>query len=109
MHDTASGTYDVGNTIKTIHDSVCHPHNVTLPHGVLSRFEMGRVTIPHRCIAGRSKKVLLMMESMQVAPLAQALVPWGHTAPSQHIGQRVRFHPEPQHCAHAANTERLLQ
>ena len=66
--------------LKTILAVVCYTHNVTLPHeqlhSVLSRTEQGRVPIPHT-LHGRTfkHKMALIMKSMQVAPLAQALGP----------------------------------
>ena len=81
--DASSGASDRAlKGIKTIHNVVCHPHNVLLPHkqlhGTLNRAEQSRVTIPHR-LHGRALKdqMSLIMNSMQVALLAQPLVPWG--------------------------------
>ena len=85
--------------LKTVHDVVCHPHNVTLPHeqvhGVVSRTEQGRVPIPHT-LHGRAPKhkMPLIMKSMQIAPLAQALGPGNPCAPAQHNRQSMAPHPE---------------
>ena len=68
------------------------PHSVMLPHeqlhGVFSRTEQGRVPIPHT-LHGRTlkHKMPFIMNSMQVAPLAQALGPGNPYAPAQHNRQ----------------------
>ena len=72
--------------INTIHDVVCHPHNVLLPHtqlhGTLSRAQQGRVTIPHR-LHGRAFKDQMSLIMNSIALLAQALVPWGPVATAE--------------------------
>lgn len=60
------------------------------------------------CMAGQSNnKVPLIMKSVQIATLAQALGLEDPGAPAQHIRQRGSPHPEAQQCMHAASTERL--
>ena len=75
---------------QTIHDVVCQPHNVSLEqlHGVYSRTEQGSIPIPHT-LHGRALtyKVPLIMKSMQLAPLAQALGPRNPGAPAHHNWQ----------------------
>ena len=70
---------------------MCHPHSVRLPHeqlhGAAGRAKQSRIMISHR-LHGRAleDKVPLIMDSMQGAVLAQALVPRGPSTPAQHIG-----------------------
>ena len=80
--------HHLGHQARTaILDEVCHPHNVALPHqqlhGVVSRTEQGSVPIP-TTLHGRAlkHKMPLIMKSMQMAPLAQALGPGNPCAPA---------------------------
>ena len=90
--DASSGASSRAPSTSNNPDKVCHPHNVALPHkqlhGGFSRTEQGRVPIPHT-LHGRALKhtVSLIMKSMQIAPLAQALGPGNPCAPAQHNRQ----------------------
>ena len=79
--------------VTIIHDVVCHPYNIVLPHGqlhgVLPLAGLNKAgPIPHT-LHGRAlqHKGPLTMKSMQIAPLAHALGPGNPCAPAQHNRQ----------------------
>ncbi len=79
---------------QTIHDVVRNPHNVSLPHeklhGAFGSVKQSRVAVPHR-LHGRAfqDKMPLIIDTLQAAPLTQALFPCDPSAPAHDNRQRV--------------------
>ena len=99
--------------LKTVLDAVytCATPTMSRCHEQLHVFLAGlnKAGYRSRTLHGRALKheMPLIIKSMQVAPLEQALGPGNPCAPAQHNGQWVAPHPETQQCTPTASAKRL--